>query len=113
MVASTPEDCLCGEAISNDFRTFSHKGTCVPVLDNSKPVHALTSFILLKINRYYNVNVTNFMAHVVAGGHKQRYQGDYETLYETVLIFVLTLLTLILTFTYGWFCKHVTKLQHF
>lgn len=43
-------------------------------------------------------------ARVVAGGQRQVYQRDYDTVYAPIVGFTISILTLILKFTLGWFC---------
>lgn len=77
------------------------------VTSEGKPAHALTSHIALTIKREKNGNTKLFTARVMADGHRQVYQREYDTVYALVISFTLCVLTLTLTFTLGWFFKHV------
>lgn len=72
-----------------------------------KTTHALTSHIVFNIKRNETGNTKKFMARVVAGGRWRVNQRDYDTVYTPVVSFTLCVLTMFLTCTLGWFCKHV------
>lgn len=105
--ATGPEQKLWKKAIRKELRTFRFKKTWSRVLNNHKTTDKLSSHIVLKIKRDEKGRVKKFKARLVAGGHRQVFQRDYDTVYAPVVSFILCILTLILAFSFGWLCKHV------
>lgn len=107
MQTRPPEIKLWNKAIEAEISTLCNKGTWKEVQNGDGNIKELLRHIVIEIKRNKDEQAKKIKARVVAGGNKQLYQRDHESVYDPVVEFTVCLLVLITSFVMRWFTRQV------